>query len=1026
MFPTDSRGFDIAVIGMAGRFPGAASIDEFWENARQGRENITQFATDGQEGRSVTGGHPVGAKGVLDDADRFDAGFFGLSPRDASITDPQQRVLLECAHTALEHAGCDYQRYPGAIGVYVGGSQPDYLRRNLLSNDELVAEMGELSLALSNERDHLATRISYALDLHGPSLNVQTACSSSLVAIVTACHALLAGQCDVALAGGVSVTLPLRGGYHYEPGSITSPDGHCRSFDAQAQGTVPGNGVGAVVLKRLADALADGDHVHAVIKGGAVNNDGALKVGYSAPSVDGQARVVAMAQAAAGVAPDTIGYLETHGTGTRMGDPIEVAALSEAFRAGTDRTGFCALGSAKPNIGHLDAAAGVAGFIKAVMALKAAELPPLLHFQQPNPMLDLDRTPFYVTTEHRPWESQGPRRAGVSSFGMGGTNAHVILEEAPGRQARPGTQEAVVLPLSARSAEALAEGARRLADRLDTDEDLHLSDVARTLQTGRREFGVRRSVVAASRAEAARALREQPSDPAVAVDGIVGTVFAFAGQGSQYPGMARHLYAGQREFRDLVDECAEAFHPELGLDIRTLLHPAVRDEAAAERLARTDVAQAALFTVQYALAKQLIAFGVQPAAMIGHSLGEYTAACLAGVFDVAEAVRLISVRGRLIRQLPPGAMLAARAGVVALRPLMGEGVEIAAVNAPEAVVLSGSPTAIAAVRDRLAAERIEARLLHTSHAFHSAALDPVLTEFAAEAGRITLRAPTIPFVSSLTGTWATAEEVTEPAYWVRQLREPVRFADAAATLLAAGDLLLMEVGPGGTLAGHLRAVPGRRPEHRITHALGHRSDQRTDRETLLAAVGQAWTAGARIDWAAVGPDEHARRTPLPGYAFERQRHWIERPAAPTTGRRPAPPATALATAPPAPAAAAPDAAEPRPRAGLTTRDRITDWVGEIWSRMLGVDRIGLQDNFFDLGGHSLLATRLASRLSDELQVPLFVADVFDHPSVGALTDVVIERALDPGFLEQMLEIRDEIAALSDEEIAGLMTEDGSR
>ncbi|MEV7417196.1 beta-ketoacyl synthase N-terminal-like domain-containing protein [Streptomyces sp. NPDC089919] len=1023
MFPTDSRGFDIAVIGMAGRFPGAASIDEFWENVRQGRETIAQFATDEQKGRTVTGGHPVGAKGVLDDADRFDAGFFGLSPRDAALTDPQQRVLLECAHTALEHAGCDYQRYSGAIGVYVGGSQPDYLRRNLLPNRELVAEMGELSLALANERDHLATRISYALDLHGPSLNVQTACSSSLVAIVTACHALLARQCDVALAGGVSVTLPLRGGYHYEPGGITSPDGHCRSFDARAQGTVPGNGVGAVVLKRLADALADGDHVHAVIKGGAVNNDGALKVGYTAPSVDGQARVIAQAQAAAGVAPDTIGYLETHGTGTRLGDPIEVAALTEAFRAGTDRTGFCALGSAKPNIGHLDAAAGVAGFIKAVMALKAAELPPLPHFEQPNPMLDLDRTPFYVTTERRPWESEGPRRAGVSSFGMGGTNAHVILEEAPAEAPRTGTPEAVVLPLSARSGEALAEAARRLADRLDADPDLQPADVARTLQTGRREFGVRRSVVAASRTEAARALREQPADPDVAVDAVVGTAFAFAGQGSQYPGMARQLYAGRREFRELVDECAEAFHPELGLDIRTLLHPAGHDEAAAQRLARTDLAQAALFTVQYALAQQLMALGVQPAALVGHSLGEYTAACLAGVLDLADAVRLISVRGRLIRQLPPGAMLAARAGVEVLRPLLGDGVEIAAVNAPEAVVLSGPTSAVAAVRDRLTAAGIEARPLQTSHAFHSAALDPVLAEFAAEVGRITLRAPEIPLVSTLTGTWATAEEITDPAYWVRQLREPVRFGDAAATLLAAGDLLVMEVGPGGTLAGHLRAVPGRRPGHRITHALGHRSDQRPDRETLLAAVGQAWTAGARVDWAAVGPDQDARRTPLPGYAFERQRHWIEEPAAVP---RPAPPAPAPAIAPPAPFTASAAAASPRPTAGLSTEDRIGDWVAEIWSRMLGVERIGRQDNFFDLGGHSLLATRLAARLSDELQVPLSVADVFDHPSVGALTAVVVARAPETGFLEQMLEIRDEIAALSDEEIADLMTEDDHR
>ena len=692
----------IAVVGLAGRFPGSPDIDRFWDNLRNGQEGLTFFTDDELQSAGIDPAvfnrpNYVRSKGLLDGIEQFDAAFFGFNPREAEIIDPQHRVFLECAWTALEHAGYDPHAFDGAIAVYAGATMNTYLLTNLIANPNVVAAVGGYQLMLGNDKDFLPTRVSYKLNLKGPSVNIQTACSTSLVAVQQACRSLLNYECDMALAGGVSIGLPHIGGYLYQEGMILSPDGHCRAFDAQAQGTVSGEGVGIVVLKRLSDAVAAGDTIHAVIRGAAINNDGALKVGYTAPSVDGQAEVIALAQAQAGVTPDSITYIETHGTGTALGDPIEIAALTQAFRLGTQRTGYCAIGSVKTNIGHLDAAAGVAGLIKTVLALKHRQLPPSLHFTQPNPKIDFANSPFYVNAQLADWPANGaPRRAGVSSFGIGGTNAHVVVEEAPPLDDTPALTKPQLIVLSARSDSALEAATRNLADRLQRQPDINLADVAYTLQVGRRAFNHRRSMVCTTVADAAQSLTDagrmitatqERDDRPVA--------FMFTGQGAQYVNMARGLYDTAPTFRRHIEACAEFLKPQLGFDLREVLYPVEgQTEQAVQRLQQTGLTQPALFVIEYALAQLWIEWGVQPRAMIGHSIGEYVAACLSGVFSLEDALTLVAARGRLMQSLPGGAMLSVAWPEYQVKPLLNSALALAAVNAPSLCVVSGSYDAI--------------------------------------------------------------------------------------------------------------------------------------------------------------------------------------------------------------------------------------------------------------------------------------------------------------------------------------------
>jgi acyl transferase domain-containing protein/acyl carrier protein len=884
----------IAIVGMAGRFPGAANLRQHWDNLRAGVESITFFTDEELAAAGVDAGllrNPryVRARGVLQGAELFDAVFFGLSPREAEIMDPQHRVFLETAWEALESAGYA----PGSValnaGVYAGASLNSYLIASLMTNPEVMMAAGGYQAMLANDKDFLATRVSYKLNLCGPGVTIQTACSTSLVAVQMACQALLARQCDMALAGGVSINVPRVGGYLYEPGMILSPDGHCRAFDERAQGTVAGEGVGVVVLKRLREALADGDHVHAVIRGAAINNDGSLKVGYTAPSVDGQATVIARANAMGGVDPATIGYVEAHGTGTELGDPIEVAALTKAFRAATDRRGFCALGSVKSNIGHLDAAAGVAGLIKAVLALEHRALPPSLHFSSPNPRIDFEGSPFRVNAVLTDWPRVGdvPRRAGVSSFGIGGTNAHVVLEEAPPPSPTAPSRPVQVFTLSAKSGDALERAGAALAGHLAEHPELAPADAAHTLHRGRVTFPHRRIVVAASLEEAARALRD--GDPRRVLSRVEAgkdrpVAFLFSGQGSQYVGMGRGLYESEPLFREIVDQCAATLAPALGLDLRAVLYPAPDAmEAARARLATTAVTQPALFVVEYALARLYLEWGIRPQAMLGHSIGEYVAASLAGVMSLADALTLVAERGRLM-EVPGGTMLAVPLPEAEVRALLPVSLSVAAVNGAALCAVSGPASDVAALEARLGSRGIRAHAIHAAAAFHSAMMEPILGSFREAVGRVGLSAPAIPYVSNVTGVGMTAEDAKDPAYWVRHLRQTVRFWDGLQELIRDQDPVLLEVGPGRTLASLARPASTAARPLEILSSIRHPQDDLDDATVLQTTVGRLWMAGVPLDWAGYHARESRRRVPLPTYPFERQRHWIL-PAAPSAERR---------------------------------------------------------------------------------------------------------------------------------------------
>lgn len=890
----ERTGIEIAIVGLAGRFPGAADVDAFWRNIRDGVESVARFSDAELRARGVPASaledpNYVKAGVRFEGFDQFDAGFFGLSPREAEHLDPQQRIFLECAWEALEHAGYDLQRPPGPVGIYAGAGANLYLMKHLLPASGLgigsdIAEL--LALMNGNSADSLATRVAYKLDLRGPAVTVQTACSTSLVAVHMACHSLLGQECDMALAGGVWLNLLQEGGYRYQAGAILSPDGHCRAFDAKAGGTVLGSGAGIVVLRRLDDALRDGDTIHAVIKGSAVNNDGAGKVGYTAPGIEGQAEVIRTAQAIAGVAADSIGYVEAHGTGTTLGDPIEMAALTQAFRAGTDRRGFCAIGSVKTNVGHLDAAAGVTGLIKTLMALKHATLPPSLHFETPNPQIDFDASPFFVNTEARAWPAGVlPRRAGVSSFGMGGTNAHVVLEEAPPRrpaQAGGAAARPRLLRLSARSAAAVEAMGYRLADHLEAHAEIALADAAHTLSVGRRRFEHRAVALAHDHAGAVRALRGHDASHYFFSGQVLSrspsVAFLFPGQGAQHVQMGRSLYEAEPVFRDTVDHCCRLLAPSLGLDLREMIHPrALSETEAAARLEQTALTQPALFVVEYAMARLWMHWGLVPDAMLGHSIGEYVAACLAGVFSLEDALALVAARGRLMQATQPGAMLAASLPEAELRPWLEAGCDLAAVNAVGLCVLSGSHAAIDAAEQGLAQRGAAVRRLHVSHAFHSALVEPALAEFEALLGRITMRAPTIPFVSNLSGHWITAEEACSPGYWARHMRGTVRFADGLAALLAKPDRVLLEVGPGETLRSLAKRHPQAGEARPILASQAHPQRPDLNPDQPARCVAQLWVAGVELDEKAFGEAGAGRRVPLPRYPFERRSYWIAPP-----------------------------------------------------------------------------------------------------------------------------------------------------
>jgi amino acid adenylation domain-containing protein/thioester reductase-like protein len=1017
---------EIAIIGMAGRFPGASDLATFWQHLHDGVESITFFSEQELEAAGISPDvlkepHYIKARPVLEDIDKFDAAFFGYSPREAEIMDPQHRLFLECCWQALENAGYDSEQCTEQrVGVYAGVSMSSYMLLNLLSNRDQLKTLDHLQVVISNDKDHLPTKVSYKLNLKGPSINVNTACSSSLVAVHLACESLLNGECSMALAGGASISAAQKSGYYYQKGGIFSPDGHCRAFDAQAQGTIFGSGVGVVVLKRLVDALDDRDHIHAIIKGSAINNDGSMKVGYTAPSVEGQAEVIAKALAMANVPAESITYVEAHGTGTALGDPIEVAALTQAFRSSTDKTAFCALGSLKTNIGHLDTAAGIAGLIKTVLALQHQALPPSLHFEQPNPAIPFADSPFYVNSRLTAWNPQGgPRHAGVSSFGIGGTNAHVVLEEAPPVQVVPSQREYCLLSLSARTPSALQAACQQLREHLEQHPEQPLADVAYTLQVGRRAFRHRAVLVGQQREQLIEALSRQNVSLGEASSQPPVVIFLFPGQGSQYVQMGRGLYEQEPIFRQWVDRGADLLHPLLGRDLRTLLYPEPgQQEQAQEVLGQTKYTQPALFVVEYALAQLWMEWGVRPQAMLGHSVGEYVAACLAGVFTWEEALRLVAVRGRLMQEVPEGGMLAVSLSEAEVREQLPEGLSLAAVNAPGLCSVAGPRAEVKAFQQQLTEQGVHSRLLHTSHAFHSAMMEPMQEAFRRKVEQVSLQPPQLPYIANVTGEWIREEEARDAAYWVRQLREPVRFAQGLRAVMGEEQQVLLEVGPGHTLSTFARQCRAEKSKLTIQTSLRHPHEDTSDVAFLLKAAGKLWLLGTPIDWGRIAAYDNPRRVPLPTYPFERQRHWIESKSfsllSDTERHREAQVEEAKILV---------SGSEKEPRylnnartstsdtTSLTSSlqneqgdsgDDIAHRIAATWQELLGVKHIGIHENFFELGGHSLLATQFFARLRESFHVDLPLKQIFETPSPAALAECLKEQLVHAHTLEEQV------------------------
>jgi len=1005
-------GSEIAVVGLACRFPKSPDARSFWDNIVSGVECVTHFTyeellAERYPAHVLDAPSFIRAGAILEDIGCFDAGLFGFTKREAELLDPQHRFFLELSWQAMEDAGYSPRQSEGRVGVFAGCMESSYLRWRLMRNKAVMRTSGE-QLNLFTDKDFLATRTAYKLNLTGPCINVTTACSTSLVAIHTACQSLLNGECDMALAGGASIGVPQTHGYVYQEGGIYSPDGHCRTFDAKAAGTLRGAGVGVVTLRRLEDALADGAPIYAVVLGSTVNNDGADKVGFTAPGVNGQAEAIAEAQSLAGISPDSVGLIEAHGTATPMGDPIEVRALTQVFREHTDRVGYCALGSVKSNIGHTDAAAGVAGFIKATMALHDRKLPPSLHFEEPNPELSLSTSPFFVPTRALDWEAgDTPRRAGVSSFGIGGTNAHIVLEEPPEPEpADPSPRTHELLVVSAETEAALIRARENLAGYLEAHPEAEPADVAYTLAVGRHAFacraawafGDRERTIAALRGEAGTDLQTGTAETRART-----LYMMFSGQGAQYPGMAADLYGDEPVFATHLDRCLAVLDPLLDGDPRKLLlEPGNEDDARA--LAATDMAQPLLFALEYALAQTWLARGVQPTAMIGHSLGEYVAATLAGVFQLDAALALVVARGRLMASCEPGEMLTVSTSEPTLSELLPDSVVIATINAPDRLVASGPASGIAALIVKLDEAGIPHRRLQTSHAYHSPMMEPILDSFVAEVHKARPARPQIPFISNTSGTWIKDEEATSPMYWARHLRGTVRFHEGLTELFDGPNGIFLEVGPGATLVKLVRRHDRCGRETVLVASLPGAGSDRSGSEAFVNAHGRLWCSGWEIDWANWYGEEMRHRLRLPTYPFQREAYWVRPdPGALTPyGTKPGQGPTevnetgAQTEKPSAPSGTPPVAAPP---VGQTRIEAIEGELTRILAELVGLtpEEVPVDENFLELGIDSLAMMQLSRRIQDELEVEVpFRALMEEHDTVGKLAahlDPLVEKEI---------------------------------
>ncbi|PHQ68002.1 MAG: hypothetical protein COB93_10725, partial [Sneathiella sp.] len=972
----------IAIIGMAGKFPGAPDVDTFWNNLLEGKETISHFTAEELdfENKQGTAAHEddqfVRARGIIDKSDHFDAHHFGIPPKEAEQMDPQHRILLECAQVALENAGYDPDRFPGKIGVFSGSSQNSYLLYNLCYDRNFTQQLAtgypvtNFPVLFGNDKDFLPTRIAYKLNLKGPAISVNCACSTSLVAVAQAVVSLRSGQCDMALAGGVSLSFPQKRDYLYTQDGMASSDGHCRTFDAEASGTVFGEGAGLVALRRLNDAVESGDNIIAIIRGFAINNDGAAKAGFAAPSVKGQIDVIAEAQKASGTPARSIGYVEAHGTGTPLGDPIEVTALTAAFAQSTSDKQFCALGTGKTNVGHLDIAAGVTGLIKTALTVKHGEIPPLLHYTKPNPNINFEKSAFFPVEKRQKWTSEEgtPRRAGVSAFGVGGTNIHMILEEPPVLPAKPETDNAeklLVLPLSGSAAAAVTEGVEKLGAFAGKNPDIALSDIACELQYARREYAMRTVVVAETTKALADACSTHNSKPATAKN-YNKIALLFPGQGSQHIGMARELFNGEPVFHDALTECAKILEPHIGCNLLDVLYPSPkRVTEMEERLRNTRLAQPAIFSIGYALAKQWSHWGIEPECMVGHSIGEFAAACVAGVFSLEDGLKLIALRGQLMADLPEGVMISVRASEEELKPFLGQGLDLAAINGAKACVLSGPFDAADKVQPKLEEAGFIVKRLQTSHAFHSRMMDPIVEEFAQTVAKIELSVPTIPILSTVTTKWLTNEEAINPSYWASHLRQTVRFYDTIKQFWESPEHILIEAGPGQTLTALAGQNPKRKSAQPVLASLPHPTDTMSSHVSLLTAFGGLWSHGYAVDWSKIAPKPATRQhVVLPSYSFQRKRFWVE-PVV-VSGAHPE------IVAPPQGKS---DSIDIEPASARGTEAAFKHLLYELSG--LEVEELDGSASFLELGFDSLLLTQVGKEIRDTFGVTVSLRQLID-------------------------------------------------
>ena len=1008
MYESNRMNTDIAIVGMACKFPGAETIDQFWLNLKYGVESISNFTDEDlkkagiPEQRSKLPNY-VKRGGVLNEIEYFDAAFFGYGPGEAALIDPQQRLFLQTSWECLENAGHDPYTYPDRIGVYAGSSLSTYLMFNIIPSLSNIDPVGEFQAMISNDKDYLSTRVAYKLNLGGPSVTVQTACSTSLVAIHMACQSILNGECEMALAGGSSVTVPHRGGYLFQQGGVLSPDGHCRAFDKNSRGTVKGNGVGTVLLKPLTDALEDKNHIYAVIKGTSINNDGSRKVGYTAPSVDGQSEVIDEALLVPQINPESIGYVETHGTGTPLGDPIEMAALSNVYNKYTNKKNFCAIGALKTNVGHMDAAAGVGGLIKSSLCLYNKALVPSLNFNEPNEEIDFQEGPFFVNTQYQKWEKpvDSLRRAAVSSFGIGGTNAHAVIEEAPVREDSKSIKETHLLLISAKTPSALDKMEINLSEYIKNHPQTPIHNIAFTLMTGRHHFQHRRYIVVSDTKQLLSEIAQEKiskiskvsKDKTYSNNERISSqiVFMFSGQGSQYIQMGADLCRNIPAFRQSVDECCQLLKTQMDIDIKSIIYPESKiNEETASLINQTEYTQSAIFIIEYCLAKLWMSWGIIPSAMIGHSIGEYVAATISGVMSLEEALRLVAIRGKVMSKCPGrGAMLSINAGEQDVKQYLNDEIQLAAINAEDVCVVSGVVEAISQLEEELKNKGISVRRLHTSHAFHSKLMRPIVEMFQTELMKIKFNKPQISYISNVSGKWIESDECMSPTYWINHLLSPVNFYQGIRTLLESEFKLFLEVGPGQVLNSLTKRIL-KDEDCEVLYSIRHPKEKINDYQFILNILGNIWSSGVSFNVNTLFSDDDCYLVPLPTYPFETKRYWIDRPTEVETEEYVEQYMEQYADS--TYMSQSDDDSYNSDDSDDSEEDQsemdIVNTVMSVWKEFLGVSDFNPEDNYFALGGDSLIASRIAAKLNEIYPVDLKISQLLENQTCSSIAAVI--------------------------------------